>query len=101
MAKNCNIKCPAGLTTNSEMFNGDPRALAQYFLNLAHDVREILALLGYKSIKDIRGRTDLLHLINHKSKVGQLDLKKMLKRIDEKIILKPVYLEKNYEQVTI
>ena len=98
MAKNCNIKCPAGLTTNSEMFNGDPRALAQYFLNLAHDVREILALLGYKSIKDIRGRTDLLHLINHKSTVGQLDLKKMLKRIDEKIIVKPVYLEKNYEQ---
>ena len=98
MAKNCNIKCPAGLTTNSEMFNGDPRALAQYFLNIAHEVREILALIGYKSLKDIRGRTDLLHLINHKSSVGQLDLKNMLKRIDEKIISKPVYLEKNYEQ---
>ena len=28
MAKNCNVKCPAGLTTNPEVFDGDPRALA-------------------------------------------------------------------------
>ena len=26
MAKNCNIKCPAGLTTNPEVFDGDPRS---------------------------------------------------------------------------
>ncbi|MEM6682472.1 MAG: glutamate synthase-related protein, partial [Pseudomonadota bacterium] len=26
MAKNCNVKCPAGLTTNPEVFDGDPRA---------------------------------------------------------------------------
>ena len=30
--KNCNIKCPAGLTTNPELFDGDPRAMAQYLL---------------------------------------------------------------------
>ena len=35
MAKNCNIKCPAGLTTNPEVYEGDSRALAQYFLNIA------------------------------------------------------------------
>ncbi|MEM7424391.1 MAG: FMN-binding glutamate synthase family protein, partial [Pseudomonadota bacterium] len=46
MAKNCNVKCPAGLTTNAEMFDGDARALAQYLLNIAHEVREILARLG-------------------------------------------------------
>lgn len=45
MAKNCNIKCPAGLTTNQEAFNGDPRALAQYLMNIAHETREILAAL--------------------------------------------------------
>ena len=48
MAKNCNIKCPAGLTTNPEVFDGDPRALGQYLLNIAHEVREILSNLGLK-----------------------------------------------------
>ena len=48
MAKNCNIKCPAGLTTNPEIFDGDPRSLAQYFINVAHEVREILSFLGIK-----------------------------------------------------
>ncbi|NOQ13896.1 MAG: glutamate synthase large subunit, partial [Methyloprofundus sp.] len=47
MAKNCNVRCPAGLTTLHEEFKGDPRVLAQYFMNLAHEVREILASLGY------------------------------------------------------
>lgn len=62
MAKNCNIKCPAGITTNSEVFNGDARVLAQFYLNIAHEVREILAKLGLKSLKESRGRSDLLNL---------------------------------------
>ncbi|MEQ1620347.1 MAG: glutamate synthase-related protein [Methylococcales bacterium] len=96
MAKNCNIKCPAGLTTAHEEFKGDPRVLAQYFMNLAHEVREILASLGYKSLRDIRGKTDLLHLINHPTMVGQLDLTKMLAQVNEVKIAKPIYLEANF-----
>ena len=65
MAKNCNIKCPAGLTTNAEAFEGDPRALAQYLINVAHEVREILASLGLTSLEQARGRTDLLQLLKH------------------------------------
>ena len=79
MAKNCNIKCPAGLTTNPELYQGDPRALAQYFINLAHEIREILASLGYTSLQAIRGETKLLNMVNHTSMVGQLDLTGMLK----------------------
>jgi glutamate synthase (NADPH) large chain len=78
MAKNCNIKCPAGLTTNPEAFDGDPRALAQYLLNIAHEVREILASLGLRSLQEARGRADLLHLLDHPSSVGKLDLRAML-----------------------
>ena len=48
MAKNCNVRCPAGITTNAEAFDGDPRALAQYLLGVAHEVREILAGLGLR-----------------------------------------------------
>ncbi|PID64842.1 MAG: glutamate synthase large subunit, partial [Gammaproteobacteria bacterium] len=63
MAKNCNVKCPAGLTTNPEVFDGNPKSLAQYFVNMAHEIREILAAIGMPSLRDIRGRTDLLHLV--------------------------------------
>ena len=96
MAKNCNVKCPAGLTTNAELYQGDPRALAQYFLNLAHEVREILADLGYSSLREIRGRTNLLHLIEHQRIVGRLDMSAMLRTVDEVKIDNPIYLEADF-----
>ena len=97
MAKNCNIRCPAGLTTIHEEFKGDPRVLAQYFLNLAHEVREILASLGYRSLAEIRGQADLLHLIDHPTMVGQLDFRKLLAQVDEVKINNPIYLEANFD----
>ncbi|MEM6482397.1 MAG: glutamate synthase-related protein, partial [Pseudomonadota bacterium] len=97
MAKNCNIKCPAGLTTNPEVFDGDPRALAQYLLNIAHEVREILASLGFKSLDEARGRSDLLHLLDHPASVGQLTLRAMLTRVEENPVDDPVYLERDFE----
>lgn len=96
MAKNCNIKCPAGLTTNPEVFDGDPRALAQYLLNIAHEVREVLASLGLRSLGAARGRTDLLHLLDHPASVGQLDLRAMLTVVPEVKVDNPVYLERDY-----
>ncbi|WP_106743447.1 glutamate synthase-related protein [Yoonia maritima] len=96
MAKNCNVKCPAGLTTNAEAFDGDPRALAQYLLNIAHEVREILAGLGLTSLEQARGRTDLLHLLDHPASVGKLDLRAMLTRVPENPVDNPVYLEKDF-----
>ncbi|MEM9701595.1 MAG: glutamate synthase-related protein, partial [Planctomycetota bacterium] len=96
MAKNCNIKCPAGLTTNAEAFDGDQRALAQYLLNLAHEVRELLAGLGLKSLDEARGRSDLLHLLDHPSSVGQLNMRQMLARAPEEKVDNPIYLEADY-----
>ena len=96
MAKNCNVKCPAGLTTNAEAFDGDPRQLAQYFLNVAHEVREMLARLGLRSLREARGRSDLLHLMDHPLEVGKLDLRAMLTVVPEVKIAKPVYLEKDF-----
>ncbi|MEM8701912.1 MAG: glutamate synthase-related protein, partial [Pseudomonadota bacterium] len=97
MAKNCNIKCPAGLTTNPEVFDGDPRALAQYLLNIAHETRELLAGLGLHSLSEARGRADLLHLIDHAAQVGQLDLTAMLTCVEDIRVEDPVYLEKDFQ----
>ncbi|MEM6941274.1 MAG: glutamate synthase-related protein [Pseudomonadota bacterium] len=96
MAKNCNVKCPAGLTTNPEVFDGDPRALAQYLLNIAHEVREILASLGLRSLEEARGRADLLHLMDHPASVGKLDLRAMLTCVPEIKVANPIYLEKDF-----
>ncbi len=96
MAKNCNIKCPAGLTTNAEAFEGDPRALAQYLLNISHEVREILATLGLPSLRHARGRSDLLHLLDHPSSIGRLDLRAMLAPAEGFVPDDPIYMEKDY-----
>ncbi len=96
MAKNCNVKCPAGLTTNAEAFEGDPRALAQYLLNIAHDVRQILARLGLRSLREARGRTDLLQLLDHPASVGRLDVRNLLAQVPEKVVTDPEYLEKDF-----
>lgn len=97
MAKNCNIKRPAGLTTNSELFDGDPRALAQYLMNIAQETREVLAALGLKSLREARGRSDLLQLLDHPASVGRLDLRAMLTVVDEIRIDEPVYMEAEYD----
>jgi len=96
MAKNCNVRCPAGLTTVHEEFKGDPRVLAQYFMNLAHEVREILASLGYTSLTEIRGQADVLHLIDHSTMVGQLDFTRLLAQVEEVKIANPIYLEADF-----
>ena len=97
MAKNCNIKCPAGLTTNSEVFDGDPRALAQYFMNVAQEIREILAFLGFTSLAEARGKVDYLHLIDHPSSVGQLHLKNFAYIPHHKKVKSPKYVQASFE----
>ncbi|MEY4768615.1 MAG: hypothetical protein RL637_1254 [Pseudomonadota bacterium] len=96
MAKNCNVKCPAGLTTDHEEFKGDARILAQYLMNVAHEVREILAQLGYRSLTEIRGQTDLLHLMRHPQMIGQIDLRRLLAQVAEIKIANPIYLEADF-----
>ncbi|MFT4014892.1 MAG: glutamate synthase-related protein [Paracoccus sp. (in: a-proteobacteria)] len=96
MAKNCNVKCPAGLTTNPEAFDGDPRALAQYLLNIAHEVREILATLGLPSLQAARGRAEFLHLLDHPASVGQLDLRAMLAEVPLLHIADPVRMPRDF-----
>lgn len=97
MAKNCNVKCPVGLTTPHEVFDGDPRALAQYFMNVAADVRYWLAKLGFTSLRELRGRADLLHLIDHTSLVGHYRMDSFLRYVEEVEVENPVYLKAKFD----
>ncbi|WP_201746178.1 GltB/FmdC/FwdC-like GXGXG domain-containing protein [Veronia nyctiphanis] len=62
-------------------------------MNVAHDVREILAELGYPSLKAICGETHLLHLIRHPEMIGELDMTGLLGKVQKKHIEDPICLE--------
>ncbi len=65
MMRKCNVNtCPMGVATqNPELrkhFIGRYEYLVNYFTFLAQEVREYLAEMGFRSLNDIVGRTDLL-----------------------------------------
>jgi|GEM_PF-786 len=65
MARQCHLDtCPTGIATQREdlrkRFSGQPQHLISFFLALAEEVREILAMLGARTLDEIIGRTDLL-----------------------------------------
>jgi glutamate synthase (ferredoxin) len=67
MARVCHTNnCPVGVATQQEKlrqrFSGTPRHVVNFFYFVAEEVRSLLARLGYRSLKDIIGRADLLQM---------------------------------------
>jgi glutamate synthase domain-containing protein 2/glutamate synthase domain-containing protein 1/glutamate synthase domain-containing protein 3 len=65
MARQCHLNtCPAGIATQREelrlRFTGTPQQVVDFFTAVAEEVREILALMGFRRLEEIVGRTDLL-----------------------------------------
>ncbi|NPA73918.1 MAG: glutamate synthase large subunit [Epsilonproteobacteria bacterium] len=78
-------KCSTGIATQDGMlrehFVGTVEKLINYFTLLAEDIREILASLGYRSIDEIVGRSDLLKVIDNEL-AKKFDFSSILKRVD-------------------
>ena len=76
--------CATGVATQNKIlrlnhFSGSPDRVANYFKFVAQDVREILAELGFSSLSEIIGRTDLLKQVKgNTDKHKKLNLKKLL-----------------------
>ncbi|MEB3882482.1 glutamate synthase large subunit [Lyngbya sp. CCY1209] len=67
MARICHTNgCPVGVTTQKEelrkRFPGTPDHVVNFFYFVGEEVRQLLARLGYRSLKDIIGRSDLLKM---------------------------------------
>ena len=67
MMRKCNTNtCPVGVATQDERLRAHFRGRAEYVVNfftfLAEQVREYLAEIGVKRLKDIIGRTDLIEV---------------------------------------
>ena len=85
MMRKCHLNtCPMGVATQNEelrkRFTGKYEYLVNFFHFLAEDVREHLAALGFTSLDDIVGRTDLLEVVQHSDnlKMKKLDFSKLL-----------------------
>ena len=76
-------KCTVGVATQNpllrEHFTGTVKKVINYFTLLAEDVREILASLGYRSIEEIIGKTELLEIIDDKA-VSKIDFSVLLEK---------------------
>jgi len=85
MMRKCHLNtCPVGIATQDPelraRFAGPPEHVVNYFFFIAEEVREILARLGFRSLDEIIGRSDLLRATTHlgNAKAKTLDLASML-----------------------
>ena len=91
MMRKCNLNtCPMGVATQDARlrahFRGSYHYLVNYFTFLAREVREYLAEMGYRSLNDIVGHTELIQRIqpsaSMKAKTDLLDFSRLLYRED-------------------
>ncbi len=87
MARQCHLNtCPVGVATQREdlraRFPREPERLVNYFRHIAEHVRELLARLGFRSLDEVIGRTDLLEPVSYRvpGREGELDLRPVLAR---------------------
>ena len=85
MMRKCHSNtCPVGVATQDpklrEHFRGHADYVVNYFRFLAQEVREYLAEMGFKSLDEIIGRTDLIDIKKtaEGSKAALLDFSRML-----------------------
>jgi len=88
MARTCQSNtCPVGIASQRAdlraKFPGKPEMVMAYMTFVAQEVREILAQLGYRTLSEIIGRTDLLA----QTRIKSLNLAPLLATPDEKGIL--------------
>ncbi|MEM9219604.1 MAG: glutamate synthase-related protein [Cyanobacteria bacterium P01_F01_bin.150] len=67
MARVCHLNtCPVGVATQQEKlrqkFKATPEHVVNFFYFVAEEVRSLMAHLGYRSLRDLTGRADLLKM---------------------------------------
>ena len=85
MMRKCHLNtCPVGVATQDpelrKKFKGKPESVINFFFLLAEDLREIMAQLGFRTIEEMVGRSDVLEMqaaIDH-WKASGLDLSAIL-----------------------
>ncbi|MBI3928177.1 MAG: glutamate synthase large subunit [Armatimonadetes bacterium] len=85
MARTCHTNnCPVGIASQSlalrKKYPGSPEMVMAYLLGVAHEVRHLLAALGFRSLQEVIGKTELLEQVVLGEHAGHLDLSPLLWR---------------------
>jgi glutamate synthase domain-containing protein 2/glutamate synthase domain-containing protein 3 len=85
MMRKCHLNtCPVGIATQDPelraRFAGQPEHVVNYFFFIAEEVRELLAQLGFRTLDEVIGRTDLFRAqpSSDNAKANTLDLSALL-----------------------
>lgn len=67
MMRVCNLDtCPAGIATQNPLlrkrFKGKPEYIINFMMYIAEEMRELMAKLGIRTVDELVGRSDLLHV---------------------------------------
>src|ERR1041385_1834025 len=89
MMRVCHLNtCPVGVATQDpelrKKFTGDPEHVVNFMRFIAQEVRELMAQLGFRTLEDMVGRSDLLNMhkaIDHYKSLG-LDYSSILYQPD-------------------
>ena len=87
MMRKCHLNtCPVGIATQDnelrKLFTGNPDHVVNFFAFLAQELREVMASLGFRTINEMVGRSDVLRVrqdVDH-WKIKKLDLSPILFR---------------------
>lgn len=89
MMRKCNKNtCPVGVATQNpdlrRRFHGESQYLMNFFTYLAEEIREYLAEMGFKSLEEIVGRSDLITVKDRSAnpKFKSLDFSRLLHRVE-------------------
>jgi glutamate synthase (NADPH/NADH) large chain len=88
MVRQCHSNtCPVGVCVQDEKlrqkFTGTPEKVINLMTFIAEEVREILARLGFRSLDEVIGRTELLKQVNRGAEhLDDLDLNPILAKVD-------------------
>lgn len=78
-------RCTEGIATQEkelrENFRGTADKIVQFFEFLAEDIREILASMGYRSLDELIGRSDLLKVIDGEF-AAKFDFSRILQKVE-------------------
>jgi glutamate synthase (NADPH) large chain len=89
MMRKCHMNtCPVGIATQDkrliQYFKGQPAHVVNYFTFLATEVREVMAELGFRSINEMIGHTEVLEVDEDRKhwKSQGIDLSRLLHRVE-------------------
>lgn len=89
MMRKCHLNtCPVGVATQDpelrKLFTGNPDHVVNYFMFLAQDLREIMASLGFSTICEMVGQSDVLKATGHMNhwKWDKIDLSPIFHKVE-------------------